>query len=177
MGKITLIAAMDKQGLIGRNNDLPWSLPADLVHFKKKTVGKPIVMGRKTYESIGRPLPKRRNVVLSRRLVDGPGFEVYRSLASALLALQSTDGEIMIIGGAQVYRDALPRADRMYLTVVEHTFDGDTYYPSFCRGDWSEVDAVFRPADEKNPYACRFITLERGRHGKAIAHDFPATVP
>ena len=134
-------------------------------------------MGRKTFQSIGRPLPKRRNIVLSRQLVGGPGFEVYSSMALALSALKSFDGEIMIIGGAQVYRDALPFAQKMYLTIVEHTFDGDTYYPEFCRSEWSETAVIHRPADEKNLFSCRFITLERGTHGKVIPPDFPATVP
>ncbi|MEE2786621.1 MAG: dihydrofolate reductase [Myxococcota bacterium] len=170
---MTLIAAMDMHGLIGHNNALPWSLPADLKYFRKMTLGKPVIMGRKTFQSIGRPLPKRRNIVLSRRLEPGRGFEVFGRLNDAMSALQSVDDEMMIIGGAQVYRDALLHAQKMLITIVQHTFEGDTYFPRFDGKAWSITARDTRPADDKNAYACEILTLERGLHGEPLPPHFP----
>ncbi|MGE3165014.1 MAG: type 3 dihydrofolate reductase [Planctomycetota bacterium] len=159
--RISLIVAVGARGVIGRDNGLPWHLPADLRRFRELTVGKPVVMGRRTYESIGRPLPKRRNIVVSRT----PGYvaegcEMAPSLRAALEAVASCE-EVMVIGGARLYAEALPRADRVYLTEVMGEFDGDTYFPELAVDEWIEVARDERPADADNAFALVFRVLER----------------
>ena len=140
--KIALIAAVAANGVIGQDNSLPWHLPEDLKAFKRITLGKPVIMGRKTYESIGRPLPGRTNIVLSRQPDWAPpGVLVATDLDQALdLAGQAGgEGEVMVIGGEQIYRQALPRADRLYLTLVDREVPGDTCFPAVDSAQWREV--------------------------------------
>jgi dihydrofolate reductase len=161
--KISIIVAMAANRVIGCDNRLPWHLPADLAHFKAITMGKPIVMGRKTWESIGRPLPGRTNIVITRdRGYQAPGCVVVHSIEAALEAARGQD-EVMIIGGAEFYRQVLPQADTLYLTCVAGEFAGDTFFPVLADGEWREVACEAHAADEKNPHAYRFITLERVR--------------
>lgn len=158
---ISLIAAMDKKHAIGIGNHLPWHLPADLKRFKTLTMGKPIIMGRKTHESIGRPLPGRCNIVLTRNAnFQAEGCEQYPSLDEAIIAYAGVP-EIMIIGGDSVYRQALPRAQRLYLTLIEAAFDGDAWFPEYLVEEWQLIDEVCRAADETFNYAYRFVTLQR----------------
>lgn len=152
--------AASENNVIGRDNALPWHLPADLAFFKRVTMGKPILMGRRTFQSIGRPLPGRRNLVLSRSGFSAPGVETVSSLDEAL-ALVAGEPELANIGGAEIFRLALPRTGRIYLTRVHGTFEGDTWLPPLPAEDWREVAREERAADEKNPCAMSFITLER----------------
>ena len=135
---------MDRNRLIGNNNQLPWHLPADFAHFKSVTMGKPVIMGRKTYESIGKPLPGRTNIVLTRR--PGMTFEGV-SCASSIeqaLALVADAEEVMIIGGSTIYEMLLPQANRLYLTYVDAEFEGDAWFPEFDNNQWSEIESVLR---------------------------------
>lgn len=158
---LSLIVAMTPARVIGRDNGLPWHLPEDLKRFKALTLGKPIVMGRRTYESIGRPLPGRRNIVLSRRAdFAPPGVEVVRSLDAALAAAGDA-AEIMIIGGAELYASALPLATRLYVTEVHGDVDGDVRFPPIDPRDWREVEARSLPADARHAHAMTFRTLQR----------------
>lgn len=158
---ISLIAAMDKNRLIGVNNQLPWHLPADLAYFKRTTLGKPVLMGRKTYESIGRPLPGRTNLVLTRNDDYKPeGIISVSSLDEAISRIADAE-ELVIMGGSSVYEMLLPEVERMYLTYVQAEFEGDAWFPEFEDSDWKEVSAEEHYPDEKNNYACRFVTLER----------------
>jgi dihydrofolate reductase len=164
---ISIIAAMDRNHLIGKNNQLPWHLPADFAHFKSVTMGKPIIMGRKTYESIGRPLPGRKNIVLSRNPdIRFEGIESVTSFEQALALVPDAD-EVMVIGGSAVYEMLLPEVDRLYLTYVDAEFEGDAWFPAFDTGQWQEVESVSLPADEKNLYSYRFVTLDRASAEKA----------
>lgn len=139
---------------------MPWHLPADLARFKALTMGKPIVMGRRTYDSIGKALPGRCNIVVTRdRTFAADGIEVAHSLDEAL-SLASTAETIMIIGGGQLYREALPRAGRIELTEIDAELDGDTFFPELGDG-WREVARIVRPADERNAYNLAFVTLAR----------------
>lgn len=157
---IALIVAMDRNRLIGRDGDLPWRLPNDLKHFKQLTVAKTVLMGRKTWLSLGRPLPDRENWVLTRDATfAAPGCRVFGDLDSALRAHR--DGELMIIGGADLYRQALPLAQRIYLTEVDAALDGDAHFPALDPAQWREAAAEPHPADERHAYAYRFRVLER----------------
>lgn len=134
---ISLIVAHDKNRVIGYNNAMPWHLPGDLQYFKATTMGKPVVMGRKTFESIGRPLPGRRNIVITRNAsYQAEGIEKVGSLDEAL-SLVSDVPEIMIIGGEQIFTQSLPLADRLYITLIDETFEGDTFFPSY--DEWKKV--------------------------------------
>jgi dihydrofolate reductase len=159
---ISMVAAMAANRVIGKDNRMPWHLPADLKHFKQVTLGKPVVMGRKTFQSIGRTLPGRRNIVISRNTpADAQGAEWVQSLEQALNLLQDQP-EVMIIGGAQIYSQCLPLAQRLYLTEIALETTGDTWFPDYqISGTWRQVEEAMHPADSVNPYACRFITLER----------------
>ncbi len=158
--KISLIAAMDNHRLIGRENGLPWHLPADFSHFKQVTMGKPVIMGRKTFESIGRPLPGRTNVIISRSGFSAEGVIVVDSISAALQAVEGAE-EAMVIGGANLYEQMLPMAHKMYLTLVDAECDGDAWFPSFDESEWEVVDEFSHPADEKNNYAFRVVTYQR----------------
>lgn len=158
---ISLIVAMDRNRLIGCDNRLPWHLPADLKHFKAVTLGKPVVMGRKTYESIGKPLPERHNIVVSRNPhFEAPGCAVARSVAEAL-RIAGDAAEIVVIGGAQLYADFLPRAQRIYLTHVNAAFDGDAWFPALPADEWREVSLTEGTVDERNVHPHSFQVLER----------------
>jgi dihydrofolate reductase len=159
--KISLISAMDRHRLIGRNNALPWHLPADFAHFKAVTMGKPVLMGRKTYDSIGRPLPGRMNIVLSR----DPGLNIegvttVTSFEQAKQAARDSD-ELMVIGGSLIYEMLLPEADQLYLTFVDGEFEGDAWFPDFVTDEWEQVEKHVHAADEKNRYACEFVKFRR----------------
>jgi len=159
--KIALVVAMDKNRAIGRAGALPWHLPDDLKHFKALTLGKTVLMGRKTFQSIGRPLPKRRNVVLTKDPSFGAeGVEVVHSLDDALLL----DEEIMVIGGGEVYALFLPLATHLHLTLVDTAIpDADTFFPEWNPAEWRETHREFHPADERYLFAFSFVDLERIR--------------
>jgi dihydrofolate reductase len=157
---ISLIAALDEASGIGINNQLLCHLPADLQHFKTITMGKPIIMGRKTYESIGRPLPGRLNIVLSNSCSAIEGVVVVNSLAKALAETKDI-AEVMIIGGEQLFKDALPIANRLYITRIHHQFHADVFFPNIDANRWTCVDEVFRQHDEKNPYDMSFSIYEQ----------------
>ncbi len=155
---ISLIAAMADDRVIGFEGKMPWHLPADLRHFKTVTLGKPILMGRSTYESIGRPLPGRQNVVLSSRAdLSIPGCDVYASLETALKAVPETQ-ELMVIGGETLYRQCLPFASRLYLTFIEGSFSGDTFFPEWSSDEWQEIS---RESGEDNGLTYAFVTLDK----------------
>lgn len=149
---VTIIAALARNRVIGRDNGLPWRLPSDLKRFKRLTWGAPLIMGRSTYESIGRPLPQRRNIVLSRRGFQAPGVEVYDSLDAAVAACDGVE-EVFIGGGAAVYEAALPVADAMHLSVVDAHVKGDTWFPPFDPSAWAVRDFQVVLADAKHTYS------------------------
>ena len=152
---------MDRNRLIGNDNQLPWHLPADLAHFKRVTMGKPVIMGRKTYESIGRPLPGRTNIVLTRSGDFHPeGVVVAHNLQQALDHAAGAD-EVMIIGGSSLYELALPRVDRLYLTYVENSYQGDAWFPDFDIEEWQLIASEEHRADAKNSSDYRFVTYQR----------------
>ena len=159
--QITLIAAMAKDRVIGVNNSLPWDLPADMKHFRAKTMGKPILMGRKTYDSIGRPLPGRKNIVVTRDSgLQIEGCEVVQSIDAALAAAGEVE-EVMVMGGASFYQQLLPRADRLVLTMIELEVEGDAWFPAWEGTEWREVVREDHPADERNRWHYSFVELER----------------
>lgn len=161
--KVAIIVATDEQGLIGRENDLPWRLSADLQYFRRVTMGKPIVMGRHTHESIGRPLPGRRNIVVtSQPDYQAEGCEVVHSVDEAL-ALCEQDEEVMIMGGASLYQQTLAVADKLYLTRVHATLPGDTWFPDWSEQEWRLSSQEHHQADAKNEYDYSFIEYERIR--------------
>ena len=158
--RLSLIVAVAKNRVIGNKNEMPWHLPADFAYFKKITTGHPIIMGRKTFESIGRPLPGRRNIVVSRNPVfRADGVEVVASLELAINACHREDA--FVIGGATLYAEALPRVDRVYLTEVDAAPDGDTLFPVLDKNQWREIARERREADEKNIHAMEFVVLEK----------------
>ena len=159
--KISLIVAMSRNRVIGKNKKMPWHLPAELRYFKQVTMGKPIVMGRKTFEAIGRVLPGRQNIVITRDPdFSFEGVEVVRSLDEAINVAGHAE-EIMIIGGAHLYQQVMDRADRLYLTLIEADIEGDTFFPEYDKNEWQEVKSDYRKADDKNPYLMRFLVLDR----------------
>ena len=163
--KVSIIVAMAANGVIGRDNQLPWHLPADLRHFKQTTMGKPILMGRKTWESIGRPLPGRLNIVITRdSTYSAAGCEVVNSIDAAITAAGERD-EVMVIGGAELYRQVLPYTDTIYLTRIHEAFEGDTRFPEIRNTEWHQVERVDHEADEKNSHDYSFIRLERVHTG------------
>ncbi len=158
---ISLISAMGRNRVIGINNTLPWRLPADLKHFKQITMGKPILMGRKTYESIGKPLPGRTNIIVSGdRDYQVPGCIVAHSIDAALTAAAGHE-EVMVIGGAALYEQMLPRANRLYLTLIDEDFKGDAWFPEIQSGQWQEQERVAHAPDAANPYHYSFLMLQR----------------
>jgi dihydrofolate reductase len=172
--KVTLVVAMSLDGVIGREGRLPWRLPADLRQFKADTLGKPVLMGRKTFESIGRALPGRHNIVLTRHpetlplkdqsTVAAAATETRLTVVSdwqAAVQAAGTVQDIMVIGGAEIYAMALPHADRILLTRVEALIEGDTRFPRLDPKDWQETVREHRPADDENPYPIRFLSLTR----------------
>jgi dihydrofolate reductase len=158
---ISIIVAMDKNNVIGKDNDLPWRLSADLKHFKAITMGKPIVMGRKTYESISRPLPGRKNIVMTRSSdYVAEGCTVVNSLDEAMREAGDVD-EIMIMGGAGLYKQVLENANRLHLTEVHAEVAGDVYFPEIDKADWLEIEREEHSADEKNEFDYSFVVMER----------------
>ena len=162
MPKVSIIVAVSRNGVIGRNGELPWRLSADLKRFKQLTMDKSIVMGRKTFESIGRLLPGRTMIVLTRQADwSYPGVHVADSLATALALEHPNPTEVFIIGGAQLYESALPIADRLYLTRVETEIDGDTKFPEWDESNWKIAQQEHVQADELNEFATTFLVYDR----------------
>lgn len=159
--RVSLIVAVGPGGVIGHDGELPWRLPADLAHFKRTTLGHPVIMGRKTFDSIGRPLPERRNIVLTRSPDRLPAGVEGAEDPEAALALCADAAEVFVIGGAEVYRLFLELADRIVLTEVEGTFPGDTFFPEFDRARWREVSREEHEPDQRNAHPYRFLELVR----------------
>ncbi|MBU6504739.1 MAG: type 3 dihydrofolate reductase [Betaproteobacteria bacterium] len=159
--RLSLIVAMTENRIIGANNAMPWHLPADLAFFKATTLGHPVIMGRKTFESIGRALPGRRNIVVSRN----PGYlaEGCDTVTDMVQSLQQAGPapEIFVIGGAQLFELALPQAQRIYLTRIHATLDGDTFFPELDPAEWQEISRQHHSRDPKNAFDLTFLTLER----------------
>ncbi|MCF6254626.1 MAG: type 3 dihydrofolate reductase [Thiomicrorhabdus sp.] len=162
--KISMIAAMANDRVIGLNGDMPWHLPDDLKFFKANTTGKPVIMGRKTFESIGsRPLPNRPNIVISRNTsLTIPNVEVFSSIEQALKKY-ATEPEVIIMGGGELYRQMLPKADRLYLTLIDAKIEGDTFFPDWGAFSWEEIARESHPKDERHAHSFEFVTLERLR--------------
>jgi len=157
---ISIIAAMDKNRLIGSDNGLPWHLPADFKHFKEVTLGKPVLMGRKTFESIGRPLPGRKNIVISRSGFSADGIDVVDSIDSGLELVEDVE-EVMIIGGANIYEQMISRAEKMYLTFVDADCKGDAWFPEINQLEWDILDQKNFKADEKNNFNFSVVAYQR----------------
>jgi len=159
--EIILIAAVAKNGVIGRDNALPWRLKADMHHFKQTTMGHPLLMGRKTWQSLGRPLPGRRNLVVTRNAAfQADGAEVFSSIESALAAVATAE-QVFVIGGGELYRRMLPMADRLVLTQIQADIDGDTCFPPFEPAQFHETARESHPADENNDYPYDFVEYWR----------------
>ncbi len=158
---ITLIAAMTPQRVIGKNNQLPWNMPADLAHFKKLTVGKPVIMGRKTYQSIGRLLPERKNIIITRdKDFQVDGAEIFHDIPSAFHDLKEY-AEVCVIGGSEIFKQTLTLANVLELTYIQAAIDGDSFFPEFDTDEFKEVARQENKADEKNPYDYTFLTFKR----------------
>lgn len=158
---VTAVVAMAQNRAIGKDNELLWHLPDDLKHFKNITRGHTVIMGRKTFDSVGKPLPNRRNIVITRQKgLDISGAETVHSVEEAL-TLCPADEEVFIVGGAEIYKLALPRTDRIYLTTVHQRYEGDAYFPETDPLQWKEVASERHEADEKHSVAFTFSTLER----------------
>ncbi|HAI96967.1 MAG: type 3 dihydrofolate reductase [Cycloclasticus sp.] len=158
---ISMVVAMAENRAIGKDNALLWHLPKDFKHFKAVTMGKPILMGRKTYESIGKPLPGRKNIVITRdQRFTAEGVVIVHSISEALEASKGFD-EVMVIGGSSFYEQMLPEATRLYVTVVHEHFEADAYFPEIRADEWKKVDEVKHGADEKHAHAFSFITYQR----------------
>ncbi|WP_404342930.1 type 3 dihydrofolate reductase [Pseudoalteromonas mariniglutinosa] len=157
-----MIAAMANNRIIGKDNQMPWHLPADLQHFKKVTMDKPVIMGRKTFESIGRPLPGRRNIIITRNSdYSAAGIEVVNS-PEAALALISDVEEVMVIGGGNIYQQFLADADTLYLTFIDLDVEGDTQFPNYEKvAQWQLREEQKKQPDNKNSYAYTFVTLDK----------------
>lgn len=163
MPRITLIAAVARNGVIGRAGAIPWRIPGDLPRFKRITMGHPVIMGRRTWESLGRPLPGRRNIVISRTPGFAPeGAEVYESLGAALAACKDAP-EVFVIGGNEAYREALEVADRLLLTEIDADVEGDAYFPPFDRSAWRETAREAHAAGDGCPYDYAYVTYDRAR--------------
>lgn len=159
--RISQVVAMAENRVIGRDNALPWHLPADLAHFKRVTLGKPIIMGRKAHEAIGRPLPGRHNIVMTRnRAYRAEGCTVVHSVEEAVAAAGPVE-EIAVIGGEEIYRQFLPWTDLIHLTIVHAAIEGDTWFPNIDEAGWRTVESQERPADDRNRYRMTFLLLQR----------------
>lgn len=157
---ITSVVAIASNYAIGKNNQLLWHLPKDLKHFKDITAGGTVIMGRKTFDSVGKPLPKRRNIVITRKPIKIEGCEVVDSIEAAI-ALCKNEQEVFIVGGAEIYRQAMHLTNRIYLTIVHHSFDADTFFPEIDYREWKETAREDHQTDEKHQFNYSFITLER----------------
>ncbi|MBZ5202619.1 dihydrofolate reductase [Planomicrobium chinense] len=161
---ISLMVAHDPNRVIGKDNQLPWHIPEDLAYFKKHTIGKGIVMGRNTYESIGRPLPKRRNIVVTRNPeYRADGIDVVHNLDEAIRLAKEQDEEVMVIGGEQIFRTILPQADRLYITLIKQEFDGDTFFPEY-GAEWTAVSE----SEEQVSGDIRFVYLVLERNNRHV---------
>lgn len=159
---VAMVVAIAENHAIGKDNQLLWHLPKDLKHFKQITAGHTIIMGRKTFDSMGKPLPNRRNIVITRnKELELPGAEVVGSVQEALALCASDEEEVYIIGGGEIYKMAMPLTDKIYLTVVQHSFDGDAFFPEIEPGEWKETASESHSPDEKHQYGFTFSTLER----------------
>ncbi|MDW7616721.1 dihydrofolate reductase [Peribacillus simplex] len=159
---ISLIVAMDQNRVIGNNNQLPWHLPADLQYFKKVTMGHPIIMGRKTFESIGRVLPGRENVIVTRNPeYKAEGCLVLHDTLEIKTFADNSSDEVFVIGGAEIFKEILPYTDRLYITVIHETFEGDTFFPVIDENEWDKISSNQGSIDEKNRYAHDFIILQK----------------
>ena len=160
---VSFVVAVAENGVIGAKGELPWGrLPADLQHFKRLTLGHPVVMGRRTFDSLGRALPKRPNLVITRQADwSAPGCETVASVPAALDRARELDEEVCVIGGGEIYRQALPYADVVYLTEVHHPFEGDAVFPPLPPTEWREETRERHEADERHAYAFSFVTLRR----------------
>ena len=164
--QLTVIVAVARNGVIGAGNRLPWRLPDDLRRFKALTVGKPVLMGRRTFESIGRPLPERLNVVVSRQAAPLAGCTLVESVSAALTLLAAAP-EVMVIGGAQIYRQCLDRCGTIHMTRVHADIEGDVRFPELIPGQWCERLLEQHPADERHAHAFSFVELTRVATGAA----------
>lgn len=161
---ISLMVAHDPNRVIGKDNQLPWHIPEDLAYFKKHTIGKGIVMGRNTYESIGRPLPKRRNIVVTRNPeYRADGIDVVHNLDEAIRLAKEQHEEVMVIGGEQIFRTILPHADRLYITLIKQEFDGDTFFPEY-GAEWTAVSE----SEEQVSGDIRFVYLVLERNNRHV---------
>jgi dihydrofolate reductase len=160
---IAIVVAIAEHNVIGKDNQLIWHLPADLRHFKQKTMGHPMIMGRKTFESIGKPLPGRTTIIVTRQEdYQAEGCIVVNSLEEAIAKGKELDSDqVSIVGGAEIYKQVLPYVDTLYLTEVHHAFDGDTFFPELKQEEWQEVSSESHQPDEKNKYTYTFKELRR----------------
>lgn len=160
---ISLLVAMDRNNVIGFENDMPWHLPNDLKYFKEKTTGHTIIMGRKTYDSIGRPLPNRKNVILTRQTTEFPNdVEVIHSIEEIYEWQKShPNEELFVIGGGDIFKQVLPFADRLYITKIDEAFEGDTFFPKFSLSDWKLTTSIKGEKDSKNNYDYYFQQYDR----------------
>lgn len=159
---ISFIFAMDRNRLIGKDNDLPWHLPRDLKYFKDVTSGHTVIMGRKTFESIGKPLPNRRNVVVTTNgELDLPGARNAHSADEAVRFAKESGEECFVIGGSTLYTELLPYADKLYMTKIDEAFEGDRYFPEFSEDEWEIVSRQKGVKDEENPYNYEFLVYQR----------------
>ena len=156
----SIIVAIARNHAIGKNNKLLWHLPNDLKHFKDVTTGHTVIMGRKTYDSVGKPLPNRRNIIITRKDIKIEGCEVVKSIEDAF-ALCAGEEEVFIVGGAEIYRQSIHLTDRIYLTIVHQQFDADSFFPEIDYKEWNETAREDYQPDEKNKLPYSFITLER----------------
>ncbi len=160
--QLSIIAGIGINNELGNNNGLLWQLPNDLKHFKDTTTGHPIIMGRRTFDSIGRPLPNRTNIVITRDAgFNADGIVVAHSFEEAIAPYKQTDQEIFIIGGGQLYAETLPYADKLYITKVNGSFDADVFFPAINPDEWKVVSTEAHGADERHAYAYTFVVLEK----------------
>ena len=157
---ISLIAAIDENNGLGYENKLLCHLPADLKHFKEITTNKPIIMGRRTFDSIGRPLPNRKNIVISNQCTQIEGVTVVSNIKDAIQSAGQAP-EIMIIGGARIFDETIDMAQRLYITMIHHQFKADVYFPDIKSDHWKITKQVAQPADEKNPHAMSFYQFDK----------------
>jgi dihydrofolate reductase len=157
---VTIVVAISENNAIGKNNQLLWYLPADLKHFKNITTGHTVIMGRKTYDSVGKPLPNRRNIIITRQNITIEGCEIVKSIEDALV-LSAGEEEVFIVGGAEIYKQSIHLTDRIYLTIVHQKFDADSFFPEINYAEWRETEREDHQADEKNKLPYSFITLDR----------------
>ncbi|MFC0274356.1 dihydrofolate reductase [Metabacillus herbersteinensis] len=159
---ISLLVARDENGVIGNNNQLPWHLPADLAYFKRVTMNHKIIMGRKTFQSIGRILPGRENIVLTRDpAFSYQGCTVLHSIEEMLQKYEHLNEEIFVIGGAEIFKEVLPHANRLYITEIHHAFEGDTFFPDINSSEWRAISKEAGVKDDRNPYNYEYVVYER----------------